>query len=103
MRLDNVVYRLGLAVSRAQARQIVSHGGILVNGKKVNIPSYQLREGDKVEPKNKDKYAEIKNSGVPSWIEFDAKKVIATIKHLPLREEIDTSINENLIIEFYSR
>lgn len=103
LRLDNIIYRLGLAVSRASARQIVSHGGILINGKKVNIASYIIKVGDVIEPKFKERFKEATNSGVSSWIEFDAKKLSAKIKHLPLREEIDTPINENLIIEFYSR
>lgn len=103
LRLDNVVYRLGLTSSRPHARQIVNHGGILVNGKKVNIPSYQLKINDVIEPKKKERFKELSASGTPSWIDFDAKNLKAVIKHLPSREEIDTPVNENLIIEFYSR
>lgn len=102
-RLDNVVYRLGFATSRSHSRQMVSHGLILVNGKKASIPSFHLKEQDVVEPKNKVSYHDLKVAGMPSWIEFDAKKVIGKIKHIPSREEIDTTVNESLIIEFYSR
>lgn len=102
-RLDNVVYRLGLAPSRSQTRQMVSHGLILVNGKKVSVPSYRLKAGDIIEPKDKARYKEFKNSGVPTWIELDVKNVSGKIKHIPSREEIDTTVNESLIIEFYSR
>jgi len=102
-RLDNVVYRLGFAVSRSQARQMVSHGLVIVNNKKVSIPSYHLKESDVIEPKDKSAYKEMKASGVPTWIECDAKKITGKIKHIPSREEIDTTVNESLIIEFYSR
>jgi len=102
-RLDNVVYRLGFAASRSGARQMVSHGLMQVNGKKVSIPSYRLKAGDVIEPKNKAAFADFKNANVPTWIEIDAKKVAGTVKHIPSREEIDTTVNESLIIEFYSR
>lgn len=102
-RLDNIVYRLGLAVSRSGARQMVSHGLIRVNGKKVSIPSYHVKAGDLIEPKNKTAYKELSTTGVPSWIEFDVKKTVGEVKHIPSREEIDTTVNESLIIEFYSR
>lgn len=103
LRLDNIVYRLGLSTSRSWARQLVSHGHISVNGKKLNIPSAILDENDIIEPKNKDNYKEINNVGIPTWLELDIKKVSGKVKHLPLREEIDTPVNESLIIEFYSR
>jgi len=103
LRLDNVVFRLGFAVSRAHARQLVSHGLIAVNGRKVTIPSYSVREGDVIEPKYKEKYTELRADGAPAWLEVNAKKAIGTVKHAPIREEIDTPVNENLIIEFYSR
>ncbi|OQA04573.1 MAG: 30S ribosomal protein S4 [bacterium ADurb.Bin400] len=103
LRLDNVVYRLGFAISRAHARQMVSHGLVNVNGKKVTIPSYIVKEGTVIEPKYKDKYTELKADGVPSWLELDVKKVSGTVKHVPMREQIDTPVNENLIIEYYSR
>lgn len=102
-RLDNIVYRLKLAVSRAQARQMVSHGLILVNGEKVSIPSYLLKEGDVIEPKMKNKYADFKADGIPSWLEMNTKKIQGIVKQLPVRDQIDTPINEKLIIEFYSR
>lgn len=103
LRLDNVVYRLKLSQSRMHARQMVSHGLVRVNGKKVNIASYTLSEGDMIEPKTKDKYTELRPEGVPSWLELDGKKVVGTVNHLPIREEIDVPVNENMIIEFYSR
>jgi len=103
LRLDNISYRLGIFSSRAHARQAVNHGGMLVNGSKVDIASYQLKVGDIVEPKHKERYQDVNTSGIPSWIDFDAKNLKATVKHLPSREEIDTPVNENLIIEFYSR
>lgn len=102
-RLDNVIYRTGLAESRSHARQIVSHGGVMVNGKKVSIPSFHVSEGDVIEPKNKDAYKDVKAGNAPTWIQFDAKKLSALISHNPTREEIDASVNENLIVEFYSR
>lgn len=101
-RLDNVVYRIGLTNSRNNARQLVNHGFIRVNGEKVSIPSYQLKVGDVVEPKTKENFKEL-SSTAPSWIDFDAKKLTAKINHMPMREEIETTVNENLIIEFYSR
>jgi small subunit ribosomal protein S4 len=103
LRLDNVIFRLGLAVSRAQARQMVSHGLVSLNGKKVNIPSYTTKEKDIISPKYKEKYKEMKIDHFPSWLDFNQKSSQGVVKHLPIREEIDTPINENLIIEFYSR
>lgn len=103
LRLDNVVFRLGFAVSRAHARQMVNHGLIKLNSKKVNIPSYTVKELDVIEPKKKESFSEIKSEHCPSWMEFDKKNLKGKINHLPIREEIDTPINENLIIEFYSR
>jgi small subunit ribosomal protein S4 len=103
LRLDNIVYRLNFAISRAQARQMVSHGLVSVNGKKVTIPSYLVHDGDTIEPKYKKKYEELSNSGLASWLEMNPKKVTGVVKHQPIRDEIDTPVNENLIIEFYSR
>lgn len=103
LRLDNVIYRLGLASSRAQARQMVSHRTILVNSKTVNIPSFLVKAGDVVAPKYVDRFKDFKQSNTPTWIEFDAKKLSAKIKHLPMLEEIEHAYNESLIIEFYSR
>ena len=102
-RLDNVVYRLGFSASRPHARQMVSHGLVRVNGQKINIPSYLISEGDVIEPKNKEKYTDFKHEMAPSWLELDTKKLSGRVKHKPAREEIDTPVNENQIIEFYSR
>ena len=108
-RLDNVVYRLGLGVSRAQARQIVSHGHISINGKTVNIPSYSVKVGDVVSVKeNKQKkanFAEVKQSRVivPKWLEFDAEKLTGKVNALPQRDDIDLNIEEHLIVELYSK
>ena len=108
-RLDNVVYRLGLGASRAQARQIVNHGLILVNGKSVNIPSYQVKVGDIITIKDgKQDYAmfkAVKDTKIvtPKWLEFDANNLTGKVLANPEREDIDLSIKEHLIIEKYSR
>ena len=102
-RLDNVVFRSGWASSRSQARQMISHRLFKVNNSKVNIPSYIVTVGEVVEPVNKTAFQENKNSGIPTWLDLDVKKVNSTVKHLPVRDEIDTTLNENLIIEYYSR
>ena len=108
-RLDNVCYRLGLGASRAQARQIVNHTHITVNGKKVNIPSYQVKVGDVIAVKEKsaksELFAAIKESRVivPKWLEFDPAKLTGKVVALPARDDIDLTIAENLIIEFYSK
>ncbi|MBQ7579618.1 MAG: 30S ribosomal protein S4 [Clostridia bacterium] len=108
-RLDNVVYRLGLGSSRAASRQIVNHGHICVNGKCVNIPSYQVKVGDVITVKeNKQKkgnYSDIRSSRVvvPKWLEFDAEKLTGKVNSLPAREDIDLNIEEHLIIELYSK
>lgn len=109
MRLDNIVYRLGLASSRAQARQFVSHRHILVNGKRVNIASYQVRAGDAVEvAEGAQKIAPLLaavegTKGWPAWVQFDANQMKGTIVSAPIRDEIDTDVQESLIVEFYSR
>ena len=108
-RLDNVVYRLGLGSSRAEARQIVNHTHILVNGKKVNIPSYQVKVGDVISVKEKstksELFAAVKDSRVivPKWLEFEPAKLTGKVVALPARDDIDLIIAENLIIEFYSK
>jgi small subunit ribosomal protein S4 len=110
-RLDNVIYRLGLATSRPEARQLVRHGHFTVNGKKVNIPSYQLKAGDiisvKETSKNSSKFkaiTEIAGSKViPQWLEFDAANLTGRVVSLPSREEIDLPIKEHLIVELYSK
>lgn len=111
-RLDNVVYRMGLAITRAQARQLVSHKGIEVNGKVVNIPSYQVRAEDRVSVREKArKQLRIQEAItvareldlVPAWIEMDFDKMEGVFKVAPDREDLPPDINENLIVELYSK
>ncbi len=108
-RLDNVCYRLGLGSSRAQARQIVNHTHILVNGKCVNIPSYQVKVGDVISVKEKsvksELFAGVKEARVivPKWLEFDSSKLTGKVLSLPARDDIDLTIAEHLIIELYSK
>ena len=110
-RLDNVVYRLGFSKSRDEARQQVRHGHILVNGQRVTIPSFRVREGDKIEvaPKAKDMLV-IKSSlvssertEVPGWLEVDIEKLTGQVLSLPTRDQIGGDINEQLIVELYSK
>ncbi len=110
-RLDNVVYRMGFAVTRAEARQLVSHKGIEVNGQIVNIPSLQVSAGDAVGVRTKArKQLRIQNAleiasqiGLPDWVDVDAKKMAGTLKSLPDREDILPDVNENLVVELYSK
>ena len=110
-RLDNVVFRLGLARTRKEARQIVGHKHVLVNGKQVKIPSYLIKAGDTIEIKEKCKgfqrYKDILEvtSGrlVPEWLEADQENLKGTVKELPNREAIDVPVNEMLIVELYSK
>jgi small subunit ribosomal protein S4 len=110
-RLDNVVYRLGLATSRPEARQLVRHSHFTLNGKKVNIPSILLKPGDVIAVKDKFKSSEkIKSiidiaggKAVPKWLEFDAENLMGKVINLPAREDIDIPIQERLIIELYSK
>lgn len=110
-RLDNVVYRLGFASSRNQARQLIRHNHFLVNGKKVNIPSYLVSVDDELTVKEKSRKLEAINDsleavarrGVPSWLELDATNYKGTIKAAPDREEITMPIQEQLIVELYSK
>lgn len=110
-RMDNVIYRLGFADSRAQARQLVLHGHIMLNGRKTNIPSALVSAGDGivVRPESKKKTyfkalsKDIDERRVPGWLNLDAKQMAATISHLPTREDIDVSLNEQLVVEYYSR
>ena len=111
-RLDTVVYRMGFGSTRAEARQLVSHGAILVNGKKVNIPSYSVRAGDVISIREKaQKQARIAealelattNGSIPAWVEVDVKKFEGTFKNVPARDEVAYEINDALIIERYSR
>jgi small subunit ribosomal protein S4 len=111
LRLDNLVYRMGIATSRAQARQFVNHGHILVNGKRVNIPSYQARVNDVVEVCEDAKKilplaAAVEAAGGrprPAWLQFDASQFRGTVVSVPVRDDIDTDVQESLIVEFYSR
>ena len=110
-RLDNVVFRLGFARTRKEARQIVDHKFVLVNGKQVNIPSYLVKAGDVIKIKEKNKNIQrMKDilevtSGrlVPDWLDVDTDKLQATVKELPSREQIDVPVDEMLIVELYSK
>ncbi len=110
-RLDNVVYRMGFATTRAEARQLVSHKGIEVNGQTVNIPSLQVNAGDAVGVGIKaKKQLRIQNAleiasqiGLPDWVDVDAKKMAGTLKSLPDRQDILPDVNENLVVELYSK
>ncbi|MDX9888793.1 MAG: 30S ribosomal protein S4 [Anaerovoracaceae bacterium] len=108
-RLDNVVFRLGFGSSRKEARQLVTHGHFLVNGKKVDIPSYTVSAGDVIKVKEKStaspKFKEIKEMtiSVPSWMTVDTEKLEGKVIALPTREEIDTPVSEYLIVELYSK
>lgn len=110
-RLDNVVYRLGFANSRPQARQLVRHGHFLVNGKKVNIPSYQVKAGDVVEIREKsrkmqiitDSLEAVVRRSMPQWLELEKDNFKGMVKAVPVREDITMPIQENQIVELYSR
>ena len=110
-RLDNVVYRLGLADSRAQARQLVGHGHIMLNGRKTNVPSALVSEGDSVSVRPESAKLtyfkvlrqELDDRQVPRWLQLDAKNMTAIVLQLPIREDIDVSLNEQLVVEYYSR
>ena len=111
-RLDNVVYRMGFAVTRPQARQLVSHCAVLVNGKPVNLPSYQVKAGDAISlTERAQKHLSVQEALtvsqqmdlVPSWIEVDAKKFAGVFKTIPERSDLPSDINEALIIELYSK
>jgi small subunit ribosomal protein S4 len=110
-RLDNVVYRLGFATSRAQARQLVRHGHFLVNGKKVDIPSFAVRSGDSVairtgsaeNPTIQHAMEEVKGRGIPEWLMLDSAALSGRISQLPTREQINLPVQEQLIVELYSK
>ena len=110
-RLDNVVYRMGFASSRPQARQLVSHAHVMVNEKKVNLPSYQVKAGDEISIREKSRgmHTLIVNldaqmqRGLPSWIEVDQEKMIGKLLNLPSSEEVALPVQEKLVIELYSR
>ncbi len=109
-RLDNVVYRLGYATSRKEARQMVLHGHIAINGRKVTVPSYAVKTGDLVAPtgrgKDHPRVKELAATGLrtlPSWLEFSVERLEGRVLALPAREEIDVPVQEQLIVEYYSR
>jgi len=108
-RLDNVVFRMGIGTSRAQARQIVNHGHITVNGSRVDIPSFLVKAGDVVAVKESKKektfFKEVKTdkTTTPKWLEFDNAELAGKVVTLPLREDIDLTVQENLIVERYSK
>lgn len=108
-RLDNLVYRLGMATTRRAARQVVNHGHILVNGAKVDIPSYQCKPGDVISVKENSlehpaiKLAVEATTSRPAFVDFDAKKLSGTYVRLPERSELSADINESLVVEFYNR
>jgi small subunit ribosomal protein S4 len=110
-RLDNVVYRLGLCSSRAEARQYVRHGHFLVNGRRVNIPSFLVVKDQKIQVreksrKNKVIQESLKSSerrGLPKWLSWDAESVCGTILDMPKREDVSDEIQEQLIVELYSK
>jgi small subunit ribosomal protein S4 len=110
-RLDNVVFRLGLGASRSAARQIVRHGHITVNGRCVDIPSFQVRPGDEVAVREKSREMVVikqslesrKGQGVPDWLELHSEKLSGRVLHVPTRASIGVPINEQLIVELYSK
>ena len=111
MRLDNVVYSLGFAASRAQARQLVRHGHIEVNGKKTNIPSYQVRKGDTIQVREKSRKNEqirqavetASGRGIPAWLTMNPDQFLGSVTDVPKREDIRLPIQEQLIVELYSK
>jgi small subunit ribosomal protein S4 len=110
-RLDNVAYRLGFAISRRQARQVVRHGHVLVNGKKVNIPSFQVNTGDEISIREGAKKLLVVEQGVqyaaqnpvPTWLEPNFENMSGRVLHLPKRQDVNLPINEQLIVELYSK
>ena len=111
LRLDNVLYRLGLGRTRSEARQIVDHKHVLVNGKCINIPSYVVKAGDVIEIKEKFKSAQrykdvlevTAGRTIPAWLEVDHEALKGTVKEIPSRDQIDVPVNEMLIVELYSK
>ena len=109
LRLDNVIYRMGFAKTRNEAKQLISHGHFLVNGKKVDIPSYRVSQGDVISVKEKSrnngvfKYTEDKVWNQAKWVSVDVEKLEGKVDSLPQREDIDFEINEQLIVELYSK
>ena len=111
LRLDNVVYRMGFAPSRRAARQLVGHGHVQVNGRKVDIPSYSVRVGDRISVRTTSQKGpailhaveEVKGRGVPEWLSFDSEQLTGRIVSLPTREQINLPVQEQLIVELYSK
>jgi small subunit ribosomal protein S4 len=110
-RLDNVVYRLGFASSRAQARQLVSHGHFTVNGRATNIASYRVREGDRIEVREASRKTEyfktvrdaMRGAQRPDWLSADAERLAGSVQSLPRRDQMPLELNEQLVVEYYSR
>jgi len=110
-RLDSISYRMGFGASRTEARQIVRHNGVLVNGRRVNMPSYQVRPGDTVEVaaaakeqlRVKGALAAAETRGFPEWIEVNVKEMKGKLKAFPQRSELPSTINESLVVELYSK
>lgn len=110
-RLDNVIYRIGIASSRAQARQLVTHGHVMLNGRRTNVASAMVSPGDviSIRPESKSRTyfrtirQEMDDRRVPRWLSLDGDNLSANVLHLPTREDIDVSLNEQLIVEYYSR
>jgi small subunit ribosomal protein S4 len=110
-RLDNVAYRLGFAISRRQARQLVRHGHVSVNGRKVNIPSYQVNVGDEIAVREPARKLQIVEQGIqsaqqnpaPAWLEMNYETITGRVLHLPKRADVNLPINEQLIVELYSK
>jgi small subunit ribosomal protein S4 len=111
MRLDNAVFRMGLAPSRAAARQLVGHGHMAVNGRPTDIPSYQLKPGDRIEVRESRTGREpfkvvketLRSHQAPDWLSVDAAKLVGTVVELPRREQMPQDLNEQLVVEYYSR
>ena len=110
-RLDNVAFRLGFSATRSEARQLVRHNHFLVNGKRVNIPSFLVKEGDEISVRDRSKKVKriqeametVERRGTPAWLEMDPKEFKGVVKGMPSREDISAQIQEQMIVEFYSR
>ncbi len=110
-RLDNVVYRLGFACSRREARQLVNHGHFLVNGRKTDVPAYYVRAGDAIEVRERSRAVGaivsslegVESRGIPAWLELDRDAFKGTVKALPTKDEIALPVNEQMVVELYSR
>jgi small subunit ribosomal protein S4 len=110
-RLDNIVYRLGFANSRTQARQMVQHSHFLINGKKVNIPSYQVKVGDAVEVRERSKKIQniqdsldaVVRRGIPAWLDLEKDSLKGIVKGMPVREDLTMPMQEQLVVELYSK